>query len=158
VQAAEKTWQQCRIVRATEGWRNTGITVNPGQFVCVAADGLWSHGIQGIELITPYYGPEGFAKDDPVNVPEVVARVGALIGRIGQNPPFVVETGLCFIPTVSGQLMLSMNDNPGAFGNNAGYVRAAIAIWPASVRADRIRLPSPASACPGPHAENDRPE
>jgi hypothetical protein len=141
-QTSEKASQQCRTIRADEGWRSTGITVNPSQFVCVAADGLWSHGAQGVQGITPYYGPEGFAKDDPNNVPEVVSRVGALIGRIGQSAPFVVERGLCFIPTATGQLSLSMNDDPGAFGNNAGYLRVAVATWPANYPPDRVHLPS----------------
>lgn len=110
-----KAMPSCRTLRADAGWRGTGVAVNPNQFVCVAADGLWSHGIQGIQAITPFYGAEGFAKDDPANVPEVVARVGALIGRIGTNPPFVVGKQLCFIPSTAGDLMLSMNDDPGAF-------------------------------------------
>ena len=139
----DKGAASCRILRADAGWRGTGITVNPNQFVCVAAEGLWSHGIQGIQAITPFYGPEGFAKDDPVNVPEVVARVGALIGRIGGNPPFVIGKQLCFIPSTAGQLMLSMNDDPGTFANNTGYLRVAIGSWPASTPPDRIHAQPP---------------
>jgi hypothetical protein len=145
-QPDERMSQQCRIVRASEGWRSTGITVRPNEYVCLAAQGLWSHGVQGIQMITPFYGPEGFAKDDPVDVPEVVSRVGALIARIGQYPPFVVERGLCFIPSAQGELMLSMNDTPGAFGNNAGFMRVGIATSPASLPPDRVRMPS-AAAC-----------
>jgi hypothetical protein len=129
---------RCQDVRATDAWRGTGVTVDPGQFVCVVADGLWSHGVQGIQAITPYYGPEGFAKDDPVSVPEVVARTGALIGRVGANSPFVIGKKLCFIPSGTGQLMLSMNDLPDAFGNNDGRLRVAISTWPATTPAARI--------------------
>lgn len=139
----EKARSSCHALRADAGWRGTGVEVNPNQFVCVAADGLWSHGIQGIQAITPYYGPEGFAKDDPLNVPEVVARVGALIGRIGGNSPFVIGKQLCFVPSVAGQLMLSMNDDPGTFANNAGFLRVAIGTWPASTSPDRIHAEPP---------------
>ena len=120
---------QCRTVQANKEWQGTGVTVTPDQFVCVAAHGLWSHGYQGIQAITPFYGPEGFGKDDPRNVPEVVSRVGALIAKIGTNSPFLVEKQLCFVPGAAGELMLSMNDEPGTFGNNLGIMRVQIVHW-----------------------------
>lgn len=126
---AHKAESQCRTVQANAAWQGTGVTVNPGQFVCVAAEGLWSHGAQGIQAITPFYGPQGFGKDDPNNVPEVVSRVGALIGKIGTNSPFLIEKQLCFIPGATGELMLSMNDDPGAFGNNTGRLHVQIVEW-----------------------------
>jgi hypothetical protein len=131
---------QCRTIRANQAWQGTGITVTPGQFVCVAADGLWSHGGQGIQAITPFYGPEGFAKDDPVDIPEVVSRIGALVGRIGGNAPFVIERQLCFIPAAPGELTLSMNDSPGTFGNNAGVMHVQVATWPSTSIPRRINL------------------
>lgn len=87
-------------------WQGTGISVGLGQFVCVAADGLWSHGGQGLPAIGPFYGPEGFGKDEPDTVPEVVSRTGALIGRIGSNAPFLIEKQLCFLPGAAGELRL----------------------------------------------------
>jgi hypothetical protein len=126
---ADRAARQCRTVQANQAWQGTGVTVSPGQFVCVAADGLWSHGYQGLQTLTPFYGPEGFGKDDPANVPEVVSRVGALIGKIGTNAPFLVERQLCFIPGAAGELMLSMNDDPGAFGNNVGKMYVQILEW-----------------------------
>lgn len=118
---------QCRSVAANLPWQGSGIAVGPGEFVCLAADGLWSHGVQGIQAMTPFYGPEGFSKDDPTNIPELVSRTGALVARIGANAPFVVGRQLCFIPSAPGELMLSMNDVPGTFDNNLGtmYVRIA---------------------------------
>lgn len=131
---------QCTSVQANQPWQGTGITVSPSEFVCVAAAGLWSHGGQGIQAMTPFYGPEGFAKDDPVNIPEVVSRVGALVGRIGANAPFVVERQLCFIPAASGELMLSMNDDPGAFANNVGAMSVQVVKLPASSIPRRVQL------------------
>lgn len=57
--------RQCLSVRADQPWQPSGVTVNPNEFVCVAADGLWSHGGQGIQAITPFYDAEGFAKTIP---------------------------------------------------------------------------------------------
>jgi hypothetical protein len=137
---SDRVGRQCETIRADQGWQRTGVTVRPTDFICVAADGLWSHGRQGIQEITPFYGPEGFAKDDPVSIPEVVSRVGALIGKIGENAPFVIERQLCFIPAATGELMLSMNDLPGAFGNNVGSMHVQIARWPASSIPNRVQL------------------
>ena len=131
----------CRTVQANAPWQGTGVSVGPGQFVCVAADGLWSHGNQGVQAITPFYGPEGFGKTTTNTVPEVASRIGALIGRIGTDAPFLIEKQLCFIPASSGELRLSMNDESGAFANNAGSMRVQIARW-ANYRwaPNRIRL------------------
>lgn len=126
---ASKAESQCRTIEANIPWQGTGVTVSPGQFVCVAAEGLWSHGSQGIQAITPFYGPKGFGKDEPNTVPEVVSRTGALIGKIGTNAPFLIERQLCFIPEASGELSLQMNDEPGAFGNNRGRMHVQIVKW-----------------------------
>jgi hypothetical protein len=55
----DKSTGLCRTVQANVPWQGTGISVAPGQFVCVAADGLWSHGGQGLQAITPFYGAQG---------------------------------------------------------------------------------------------------
>lgn len=132
---------QCRTVQANIPWQGTGVSVDPGQFVCVAAAGLWSHGAQGVQAITPFYGPQGFGKDEPNTVPEVVSRTGALIGKIGANAPFLIEKRLCFMPSASGELSLQMNDEPGAFDNNRGSMHVQIVKWTdARWAPDRIEL------------------
>jgi hypothetical protein len=128
-QALNRTEKQCLKVQANAAWQGSGVSVGPGQFVCVAADGLWSHGAQGLQAITPFYGPEGFGKDEPNTVPEVVSRTGALIGRIGTNASFLIEKQLCFIPASSGELRLSMNDEPDTFDNNRGSMSVQIVKW-----------------------------
>jgi hypothetical protein len=128
-QPQTKAENQCRTIQANAAWQGTGVSVGPGQFVCVGAEGLWSHGIQGLQAITPFYGPEGFGKDEPNTVPEVVSRTGALIGKIGTNAPFLIEKQLCFVPSSAGELLLSMNDVPGAFGNNLGAMHVQIVKW-----------------------------
>ncbi len=126
---AARPESQCRTVQANLPWQGTGVSVAPGQFVCVAAQGLWSHGGQGRQAFMPFYGPEGFGKDEPDTVPEVVSRTGALIGRIGRNAPFLIEQQLCFVPGASDELWLSMNDAPGAFDNNRGRMHVQIVKW-----------------------------
>lgn len=128
-ESGNKAESQCRTVQANAAWQGSGVSVGPGQFICVGAEGLWSHGGQGIQAMTPFYGPEGFGKDEPNTVPEVVSRTGALIGRIGANAPFLIERQLCFIPAASGELSLSMNDQPGAFDNNRGSMHVQILKW-----------------------------
>jgi hypothetical protein len=141
VETVDKSAAECRTVLANIPWQGTGVSVAPGQFVCVAADGLWSHGYQGLQALTPFYGPDGYGKDDPRNVPEVVSRVGALVGKIGNNSPFLIERQLCFIPGASGELMLQMNDDPGAFDNNLGKMHVQIKKWEGSKSIpDRIGL------------------
>jgi hypothetical protein len=117
---------QLRQINANQEWQETGIIVNSNKMVCVKASGLWSHGTQGIQAITPYYGPRGFGKDEPSLVPEVVSRTGALIGKIGNNGAFLIEDSLCFIPEVSGELLLQINDEPGTFENNDGFMNVKI--------------------------------
>jgi len=121
-----------RLIQADQEWQGTDLVVEPGQLICVKASGLWTHGVQGIQRITPYYGPRGFGKDEAGLVPEVVSRTGALIGRIGDNGAFLIEDFLCFIPAASGELRLQMNDRPGTFGNNAGTMKVQITMQPAN--------------------------
>jgi len=131
---------ECRTVQANQEWQPTRIIVRPGEFVCVAGDGLWSHGNQGEEAFIPYYGPEGYGRDSPAVVPGPVLKLGALVGRIGTNSTFIVGRQMCFFPQATGELMLSMNDEPGAFANNGGRMRVQVAKWSASVIPERVSL------------------
>lgn len=104
-------------------------------------DGIWSHGGQGVEAIYPYYGPEGYGRDNlNPDDPGQVLHIGALVGRIDDNYPFLIRHQTCFIPKVSGQLVLSMDDAPGTYGNNDGSLRVRVKKWPAYARPERIVL------------------
>ena len=135
-----RTSSECRIVRANQEWQPTRIIVRPSEFVCVAADGLWSHGIQREEAFVPYYGPDGFGRDNPAQIPGAVLKLGALVGKISTNVTFIVGPQLCFVPQATGELMLSMNDEPGAFANNGGSVRVQVAKWPAASIPERVMM------------------
>jgi hypothetical protein len=131
-QADLRITSECRTVRANQEWQPTRIIVRPQEFVCVAGDGLWSHGNQGEQAFVPYYGPEGYGRDNPSEIPGPVLKLGALVGRIGSNATFIIGRQMCFVPQATGELMLSINDDPGAFANNAGRVDVHVAKWPAS--------------------------
>jgi hypothetical protein len=75
--------------------------------------------------MTPFYGPQGFGKDEPNTVLEVVSRTGALMSRIGGNAPFLIEKQRCFVPGASGELRLQMNDETGAFDRPLATSRLA---------------------------------
>jgi hypothetical protein len=143
---ANKAESFCRTIQANIPWQRTGVSVSPGQFVCVAAAGLWSHGPQGIQAMRPFYGPQGFGKDEPNLVPEVVSRTGALVGKIGTSAPFLIEKQLCFIPGAPGELSLSMNDEPGTFNDNLGSMQVQIVKW-ADVRWAPNRVHLEPEAC-----------
>ncbi len=130
----------CLKVSAAEAWQGTGVTLQEGDFVCIRARALWSHG-QESGNVMPFYGPRGyFLNQDAAPQPIVAfpfARLGALIGKIGETGlAFPIEDGLCFAvePTpgephrLPGELLLSMNDVPGAFANNEGAAYVAVAL------------------------------
>jgi hypothetical protein len=121
---------QCRAVWAFSTWQDMNYPITAGQYVCISAGGLWSHGAQGAQGIVPWYGPQGYGKTGPATVPEFSARAGALIGRIGTNSPFLVENQVCFTATKGGPLQLSMNDVSGGFTNNLGHLYVRIGTWP----------------------------
>jgi hypothetical protein len=156
----------CAQVRADEAWQATGVDVLPGERVCIVARGLWSHGPEA-GGITPFHGPRGYiAKPDSIAacytepakpesqpiVPWCFARTGALLGKIAtraapQPHAFPIEDELCFVAGDSGELLLSMNDVPGTFGDNQGSLRVRITTartggrfsdgdWPAPSKTD----------------------
>lgn len=67
-------------------------------------------------------------------------KLGALVGKIGTNVTFIVGRQMSFVPQATGELMLSMNDEPGAVANNAGSVRVQVAKWPAVSIPERVML------------------
>jgi hypothetical protein len=117
----------CGRVLAARPWQSTGIRITVGEAVCIEASGVWSHGAEA-GGITPFHGPAGYIgkPDEPAIVPWPFARIGALLARIGEDGiAFPVEDGLCFTAQAAGELMLSMNDLPDGFEDNAGTLRVA---------------------------------
>lgn len=130
----------CARVAANEPWQGTGVQLQEGDFACVRAQALWSHGQEAANIV-PFYGPQGYFLNENANPQPLVAfpfaRLGALIGKIGDaGNAFPIENGLCFAVEpapgapgrLPGELQLSMNDVPGGFANNQGSAQVAIAV------------------------------
>lgn len=114
-------------VPATADWHPTGITVAHGDTIKITASGQWTHGHEGNMGHAPRYGPEGWDKlDQQLVLPG--ALVGALVGRIGDGPPFLVGARFKLTASRSGELFLGINEIPGppAHENNAGQLVARI--------------------------------
>ena len=114
-------------VVADRSWQETGIRLEDGQGIVIAARGSWSHGTEtGFE---PYYDADGFKKlDSTALLPRV--WVGTLLGRIGDGRPFPIGERLGLLARSEGMLWLSMNDVPGQFANNRGSLRVRIEVVP----------------------------
>jgi len=103
-------------VNANQPWQNTGVTVQPGNPITVSyASGLWTAdpAVNNGNL----YGADG-APDIIVTQPgypiQNVHR-GALIGKVGNNAPFLIGNGPVTTPAgQSGALQLCINDDLNA--------------------------------------------
>lgn len=129
----------CRSVTAAGGWQSTGITLAEGDVVCVAVDGFWSHGPEPGDM-TPWHGPEGYLfkneKVSPPIVPFPFAKVGALIGKLGDaGLAFPIGDALCFVvgetdgnSGLPADLQFTINDAPASFDDNQGALSVAVAV------------------------------
>ncbi len=109
-------------VEASRGWTETGIRLEAGDFLSVHyLAGEWSPWPGGL------YGPLG-AGGDPdcgCNVMRGVSHA-ALIGRIGENPPFLVGRSFGRVVGESGVLYLGINDVD--VGDNAGSLEVEVLV------------------------------
>jgi Tfp pilus assembly protein PilF len=113
-------------ISATGEWQDAGINLAKGQPFEITATGSWSHGL-GDSVAPNPYGPGGCGKDDSNAVMPLVP-IGVLIGRIGDESPFVVGERLVSVAGAAGRLQLSMNDAVGTYSDNSGYVRVTIRV------------------------------
>lgn len=106
-------------VMAGSDWVATGVVGQRGSGVRLRTTGKWSHGREGGDI--PYYDADGFNKFDATAIlPR--CRIGALIGRVGNGPPFRIGTEKLVVFSGDGELFLRMNDGLSAFSNNRGAV------------------------------------
>ncbi len=117
---------------ATQSWQTAGY-VNPGDEYTVSySGGTWTANPknEGGTL----YGAGGVSIPAPSGYPMPGENEGALIGRIGNNPPFLIGAQSTTIPTgQSGVLQLCINDDlSGEFGagleDNLGAVSVSITL------------------------------
>ena len=109
-------------VSAKQGWTDTGITVRRGETYTFTTSGEVA--IRGDDA-NAKAGPDGKPGERSQKYPVPVALGGALIGRIGDNRPFLIGTTSRPLPmTFNGRLFLGINDE--AFDDNSGQFNVKI--------------------------------
>ncbi len=109
-------------IRAGNSWDSTGIYLRPGQPFEILVSGSWTDG-QGPAGFGPA-GGDSFSSVAPLpSVP-----IGALIGRIGFNPPFLIGDGLSMVADFGGELWLSINEAAEGLFDNDGSLAVSISL------------------------------
>lgn len=113
------TEQVLELIAKQETWRDTQVTVQPGDklWVDITANGLWSMGAPNtVGANIDADGLPGLGQDAYGN------NYGAMIGKIGVNgTPFTIGKKMWnVLPPGSGQLHLLCNDEPGKYADNKG--------------------------------------
>ena len=111
-------------ILAERGWDSTALFVRPGQQLEITATGSWNDGLED----TPH-GPGGTDKYEPESF-LASAPIGALLGRIGDNPPFEIGEHTIMTAEFGGELLLSINDHPEALSDNTGTLEVSVSLGP----------------------------
>ena len=127
--AATITPQAARTIVVEAAYQtptDTGITVKKGKKLVFEATGTWCLG--GQPPTAECGGPEGIRAANPVELPLILnrAKIGKLIGRIGNGPWFGVGKLARVTARRNGRLVLMFNDRPCCFGDNSGSVSVKI--------------------------------
>ena len=117
-------------VDATVSWQNAGYVNASKSYTIKYVGGLWTANpnINGGNL----YGPNGSSiVATQAGYPLVGVSEGALVGRVGSNPPFLIGTGTTTPSGQTGQLQLVINDDlDGRYGagltDNEGQIIVSI--------------------------------
>ena len=115
-----------RTVRPSPQWQDTLIRIRKGQRVVIDAEEVWSPDMRnqivwcGADGVYNHLAPEGYLLPG--------TNVGALIGRIGDNPVFAVGSRHDFISEHEGVLYLAMNEDP-EFNNQAGKLTSYVILF-----------------------------
>ena len=119
-------------VSSTSEWQYTHLDVLQGDFLHFSAEGQWSYGYEGGDAGYygyPYFNANGWNKLDSNAILPYV-KIGALIGQIGNCPPFLIGTESKITAHCSGQLSLVMNEVLGHYSDNNGEIKVTIEINP----------------------------
>jgi hypothetical protein len=107
-------------VAANVGWCDTGFVVSPHSIIVIRPlDGRWSNAGE------PALGGEGFAGTRYAGTVMEDADLASLIGRVGERS-FRIGRGTRYGGAEQGTLHLSINDVPGTFGDNQGYLDVSV--------------------------------
>ncbi|MBN2176165.1 MAG: hypothetical protein JW722_00735 [Demequinaceae bacterium] len=133
----EETGDGVYLPGTYDGWIETGISVDSGDSVGITATGIvdvWplceiekeGVGVPDIDCSMMRTGPSGFTggnpppDDHPLPLPD--APTGALLGRWGDEAPFVIGEGGEYVAEADGILRLRINDSYGIGDNEGGYL------------------------------------
>jgi hypothetical protein len=109
-------------VNAQQQWTPTGLTVRRGEWVTFSSSGEVKIGGDG----DPTVGPNGMANNTTApGAPVAGGAAGALVGRIGNGPAFMIGNQNRVQMTASGQLFLGVNDGHLPDNNGAFQVQVA---------------------------------
>ena len=111
------------VVRASEAWTDTGITVRPGQLLTFTASGTIRMSGNAEDVAVPRGARSG---RQAANAPLPDALAGALIARVGNSAPILIgdQTSPVRMPS-GGRLFLGVNDDH--VDDNSGMFRVTIA-------------------------------
>jgi ribosomal protein S27AE len=114
-------------VSANQSWQYSGLRVREGQVVSIDyLDGKWGiwGGPRAVEQLVSAAGVPGEYRS--LGLPMASAPAGALIGRIGNGPPFHVGIHARFRTAERGRLELTTNDY--WLSDNVGAVRVEVQV------------------------------
>ena len=134
-------------VPAKAEWTDTGIDLLPGDSCTIStATGQWSNAAAP----APFSSYRGFANDRTPGL-KVANRLGALIGQVGTDRPVYAGADVTIKATAHGHLLLGMNDVPGTYADDRGYLDVTL-------RCDKRPVPNPDRTNPAtPPAKPTRP-
>lgn len=116
-------------VPATTPWYNTHIQITAGQLIKIQASGRASTWKKEKSAQSGPAGQKYICGADKAAPPPCAltgAKYGALVGKIGNNPAFLIGKKLNFTAKYSGTLYLSVNDNLRWYQDNAGGYTAVV--------------------------------
>lgn len=115
-------------IQSTQPWQDTGVTVTGTQSTAIACSGSWtSNPANG--ACGPNGSPGCIATQSGYTLVDVAE--GAMIGRIGSNPPFLVGATATAPAQQAGMLSLCINDDlQGLYGaglaDNSGTMAVTV--------------------------------
>jgi len=118
--AQEAAAMAAQRVQANQGWQTTYLFIHPGDKLDVTASGAWSHAPSEAA-----FGPGGVNRTDP-DALLASAPLGSLLGRIGDNPPFLIGEHLTLTSEQQGELWFSINERPDQLLDNSGWLAVTI--------------------------------
>ncbi len=112
-------------IPATSSWVNSGVTLSGGELIQITATASWR-----ADPAQPLN--DAWGRAEPCNTASptcpIHASHSALVGRVGNNPPFFVGRGFTFPnnPGWSGPLQFMINDDLNILGDNTGSATVTV--------------------------------